>query len=1487
MLFKKTVKTDQHKPAPFPGERTVLEGCDAALRTEASAGSELVVLSGSAWKRVNKVNSRTAKSGELLAGLLEGLAVTGVRAAGFTDGSFLEDNSSFLARAASRRLPIVVHHLARSGGEEDARRALAERGVVLLNAANVQETADFTLIARHIADAAMCPVVCVQDTATTGFSQQTVAAPETALIKTFVGDPKDKVTSPTPEQEILFGNERPGLPAWLDLDRPLGVGVSRDTQLEYLSRAAGRVFFVDQIGALVDKAFERFAELTGRTYSRIEGYRLDDAEYVVVAEGAIVEPLKEVVDYLRSKSKLRAGLLKVNARWPFDGPGITKLLRGRKGLAVLGQATASASGSGSLFEAIQAAFVRAEENGKAGSGTPPYPSYEVFTRQSDRPVLYEVTFSEALATTAGELVAVFNRMQAGTLSRRHVFLGTTFKLPEVRLPKVERLQQRISKAYPDLEQQAVTASPADIELESGAGIFALIGSDEETVLQGGRCLSAAYGAAMGKSLRTCMTGVGGGSPECCHLTAFAGADSAIPSTAHSWDAAIVSTPEQWYSLDRLRSGGLLITGWNESILTHQQHLFARVVSALNERNVQAYFVNVSKAISTLSAPPELLPWVEQAVLIGAFAEKNSAIDTSQKESLRRAWLGELASRDLVEGRSIEVLERAFDYGAGQVAELPSARLADEMRKAPEPEAPWTAKSEKQVDESVFDLGRFWDSTGYLIESGRKDQLTAIPYLATDTMPARSSVFHDRAASRGRLVQWVPEKCTACAKCLMLSPDSAFPATIQDLGTLVETAFRLCKAGGESLLQLQRIQKHLVPEAHKLFARDATPTYTTLGALLQDAFEGLLQKLKPADQQRQALETEFAALQRVAASFPIARTETFFDKPEKEQKGSGLVFSLLVDPEAGEWDERSAELCTLGALEVVEQTQERVTTARDNLHFMRALPEVPVEKIRSFIRQEYPETLAYYLLNRRVHNAVLGGGKAGRESSGPRIAVRLVAGLVEATLRPRIDAFVKEIDELISRIEARIDEILHAAVQVKDHLLLEERLAELKTSSLDIETLAPVLKESGEGVVDKERLSRLVTTYRELKALKDAYVDAGHGDGRARMIAGLSDQKAFSWARSFPYNPFPFPWICNADRGSSGLVEGLFEGVMRQMTDGFAAVRKARLYADDAYKPDKHDAFFESFGWKDFSPEEKALCPPVLLFTTDTGLPLDQWVNRQLPVKVLVLSDVESLVDVSSSRDLALSAITLQNVFVLQGSIGMPEHLMAGLLAGLEYPGPALFHVYAPSPASGWEMTSASLERARSAVASRALPLFLFDPSREGGFFEKIDLSDNPDVDAVWCAGENEAAEVFTLADWAARESRLKEHFTPLQNGDGSSQGVPVHVYLDLDEKQRKGKLPVVVNPAAPTEFLAVSDEIVAWTAACRDRWRTLQAIPAHRPVIGTGEVGEKVESGVSEEALRYHALLTQKLLALSGFAPQTSSGSGITETSEKTQKAGV
>src|SRR5690606_36792831 len=133
------------------------------------------------------------------------------------------------------------------------------------------------------------------------------------------------------------------------------------------------------------------------------------------------------------------------------------------------------------------------------------------------------------------------------------------------------------------------------------------------------------------------------------------------------------------------------------------------------------------------------------------------------------------------------------------------------------------------------------------------------------------------------------------------------------------------------------------------------------------------------------------------------------------------------------------------------------------------------------------------------------------------------------------------------IEARIDEILRAAVQVKDHLLVEERLAELKTSSLDIETLSPVLKETGEGVVDKERLSRLVTTYRELKALQDAYVDAGHGDGRARMIAGLSDHKPFSWARSFPYIPSPFPWFCYADRGSSGLVEGLFEGVMRQLT----------------------------------------------------------------------------------------------------------------------------------------------------------------------------------------------------------------------------------------------------------------------------------------------------------------------------------------------------
>ena len=57
------------------------------------------------------------------------------------------------------------------------------------------------------------------------------------------------------------------------------------------------------------------------------------------------------------------------------------------------------------------------------------------------------------------------------------------------------------------------------------------------------------------------------------------------------------------------------------------------------------------------------------------------------------------------------------------------------------------------------------------------------------------------------------------------------------------------------------------------------------------------------------------------------------------------------------------------------------------------------------------------------------------------------------------------------------------------------------------------------------------------------------------------------------------------------------------------------------------------------------------------------------------------------------------------------------------------------------------------------------------------------------------------------------------------------------------------------------------TACHRNRWRLLQSLPGHRPTLDLPE--EALAAQRHREALRTHALLTQKLLTLGGFSPKT------------------
>ncbi len=1481
MLFRKRAKAETDA-APVQGTHATLEGSVATRQVEQAAAEALVVQAGSGWeypaRRSVETSARTLRrvpGREALLGLLEGFGAVGLRAAGFIDGLHLEAAAPTLARLAARRLPVVLHHLGRPGGEEGAFDAVASSGLFVLHAATVQEAADLSLIAHRLAETALSPGLCVQEAASTGASLQSLYVPEEGLLAAYLGRSGDEVASPTPAQEILYGPQRRRLPALLDLDRPLGVGVTHEPYTDFLARAAGTPFFLDHLGSLADEAFARYGALTGRSYERVEGYRLQDADYVVVAEGAIIEPLLEAADHLRRTENIRAGVLKVTMRRPFPGPRVAALLRGCKGVCVVVRARPGLAGESTLLREVRAALDRAAANGRARSAAPPYPDYEAYDRPSDLPPLFEALYGDELVPPFSELCAVYLNMLPDASGRRHVFLGVPFHNPGVRLPKVERLQQRLQRGYPDLERYTLPPALVAAPDNPGAGLFGLVAEADDTTFTTGTTFARACRDALDGRIRT-HTNVARlqSLRPGLFVTAHASADGLLPSPSRAWDAALVSSPFFWSETHNLNEGGLLVTHWDPDQAAALKSALAGSLTELNRKKVRIVYLDAHRMAAGLSEHPQHRPLLTLAALLGAFVATYPAFDDAQRADLGALWVRELTATMEVDKPLVEWLHQAFEQGAAQVAELPTFDLVEETSIEPEQEAPWTVRSEQQIDGTLYDLGRFWDSTGYLIESGRQDQLLADPFLATETMPARSSAIHDHAPFRDQLPQLLPEKCTACGTCWISCPDSALPVTIQDLGTLIETAFDRCKAAGHTLVQMQRVKKHLAPQAHRLFAQEEGAAYGTLGELLRGAFEGLLARMNPGEEQRQTLEAELALLLAVADGFPLVKTDTFFDAPEQAAPGSGLAFSLVVNPDACKACRTCVEVCPEGALVVRPQTPDRLATARANWRFLRGLPDASPERIAPFIREDDPNTLAYHLLSRRAYHAALGGDLT-EPGSGKKTVVHLLAGLVEATLRPRIDAFIEEVAGLMTGIARQIDEKLHAAVQVDDLSALSEKLADLDAARLDVAALAPLLKQQGAAAIDREWLTRMTDAYRQLDALRKAYLSAAHGDGRARMVMGIDDGEVTRWARTFPHNPYPFPWICYASDGGAGLAEGLYAGVMQTMAGSFRVVRKARLYVDGAYKPAEHDAFFAQFGEHDFTEEERALCPPVLLLAANEVGSLDRLLGRSLPVKVLVIAEANALAEGSSGAapawSPALAAVAYEGVYVLQSSIGAPAHLMPALLKGLAYPGPALFYVFAPSPSRDAIPSHEVVPQARRAVAGRAVPLFTFDPGAPGTVFDRFDLSMNPAPEVDWppqgqeaAGSETPATAPFTFADWAVREGLFRHHFAPLAAGDGQADAMPLSDYLELPEKERRGRVPVVLQPGTQAP-LAVSAAMVALTVWHRDRWRLLQSLPARRPVFELPE--EEQAARRRRDAALLHARLTQKLLALGGFAP--------------------
>jgi pyruvate-ferredoxin/flavodoxin oxidoreductase len=278
----------------------------------------------------------------------EGFALAGGRVTNFTSGQGLILMKEVLYVIAGKRLPVVFHVGARAltshslnvhCGHDDV-MGVSDCGWGMLFARNAQEAADLALIARAAAEESETPFLNIQDGFLTTHTLETVRLPEPELMLELIAPAAQKLRK-------LF-----------DPESPLLSGPVQN-QDSYMKGKVAQRFFYERVAPALECAMEKFTRLTGRSYSPLRAYRMEDAEYALVGMGSMMETAEATVDYLRSHG-MRIGLVHITSFRPFPSRQLAQLLAKCRKVSVIERVDVPLAQSNPLTMEVKAALADAQ-----------------------------------------------------------------------------------------------------------------------------------------------------------------------------------------------------------------------------------------------------------------------------------------------------------------------------------------------------------------------------------------------------------------------------------------------------------------------------------------------------------------------------------------------------------------------------------------------------------------------------------------------------------------------------------------------------------------------------------------------------------------------------------------------------------------------------------------------------------------------------------------------------------------------------------------------------------------------------------------------------------------------------------------------------------------------------------------------------------------------------------------------------------------------
>ncbi|WP_199287173.1 2-oxoacid:acceptor oxidoreductase family protein [Robertkochia marina] len=1448
------------------------------------------------------------------AAVTAGLSMTGLRAANFSSGQGIAYMHESLYAAVGKRLTYVLNIGARAmtkstlnvhAGHDDY-HAVDDTGFFQMFAKKAQHVADLNIIAHRIAELALTPGIIAQDGFLTTHLIESFMLPERELIKEYLGRPDDIIKTPTPAQRIIYGETRRRIPELWDVDNPVMAGIVQNQDSYMQSVAAQRPFFFDHIQELTDRAFEEYAQLTGRRYKRVMTYKTEDADYLILGQGSLVPSAEVVADYLRETRGIKVGVVDLVMFRPFPADLLAKVLKGKKAVTILERLDQPLAVDSPITREVRSVLNKCVENG-AHKKQHPYReliSYAV----TDMPAIYSGSFGMGSRDLQPEgIIGAVENMLPDGKHKKNFYLSIDFIREVANSPKQKAYQESIAASYPHVKDLSVRGSENPNLMPKDAITVRFHSIGGWGAITTGKNLAMTLYELLGYNIKA-NPKYGSekkGQPTTYYLAA---ASEPIRINCEYYFVDVVLSPDpnvfkHTNALAGLKQGGSFIIQSDrktpEEVWADIPEFYQKIII---DKEIKLFYIDGFKIAREEATDPELQLRMQGIAFQGAFFAASPLMEKSglSEEKLLKAIEDQLQHKFGTKGqRVVEDNMRVVKRGFDEVVEITEKEVGagnqtngsvQEM-----PPVPQMLKEIPQSESKLSDIHRFWEQTGNFYLRGMGNDNLTDPFIGLSVMPAVTSVFRNMTGIRFEHPKWIPNNCTACGDCYTVCPDTAIPGLVSEVSDVFDTIVTRVKKNHGKLEHLPRAVRKLESNVRTLFK--TSNNGATVNENIKNAIEMTIADLKGNSE----MVKEFDWFKEELGEFNFALTRPYFDLHEKKEEGSGGLFSITINPNTCKGCMECVAVCNDNALIKIPQTEGSVVELNKQWDLWNALPNTPQKFNRIDDLEEKIGPLETLLLNKDAYLNFASGDGACLGCS-EKSVVHIFTATVESLMQPRIEKHMAYLEELTDKLEKHVQGKLMGGVDLTDSATMAKIVSEMQNADL---TMAEITRrfesEKGGEPIDQEWLRNITQLLAQLKKLKWKYTNGTSGKGRSNMGMLNATGCTSVWGSTWPFNPYPFPWANHLFQDSTSMAMGVFEGHMAKMAEGFKAIRKAELILDGKYDPTEHDEFFTYFTWQQFTDEEWLLCPPVVTLGGDGAMydigfqNLSRMMASGKPIKVIVVdtqvysntggqactsgfigqvSDMAQYGKVwkgkeEPRKEIGLIAMAHRNTYVLQGSLANTSQMIEGFIDGLMTKRPAIFNLYTtcqPEHGVGDDM---GVNQAKLAVESRAYPVFKYNPDHGIKTTEAFDLSGNPDLNKDWPTyrlkyleyGQERTMELpMTFADFALTEARFRKHFRKVPRDAWNDNMVLLAEFLDMEESDREGKFPFIwaVDRDQKLNRVLVAKPIVESCEERRDFWLLLKDLAG---VDAEQSIEENLEEKIRSEVV---GKIAQGLMKLAG-----------------------